>query len=156
MTNNKIKIVAHSLGVYWEGEDMLPKKYYRNNFCASEGHTDYPTLLELEANGHMIKRENLGVTYFFVTDSGKAAFEDSYYDFKGFRILEAQPEKIEKRIVYFLSNPLRSFDMPKYITATNGKTPLTSCKIWAKENGYTHVEVIHEVKDNVIHKINQK
>ena len=77
LTKNQIHLLEHSLG----GKD--PKKWYRNYFMASPGHSDLPDLEKLESEGFM-KRHNRPIAFcddesilFRVTEAGKKVVSDN-------------------------------------------------------------------------------
>lgn len=69
-TNYQRSLMEHTLG----GKD--PKKWHRNHFMASPGHTDLPDLRELEKAGLMKQTKapafcDADSLLFIVTDAGK-------------------------------------------------------------------------------------
>lgn len=84
-TDKELDVVGHSLGinVYHsklskkKKDKQLPKEFYRNRFCASEGHDDYPTLITLEENG-LMERWDKTAEFFWVTDPGIEKFKQEF------------------------------------------------------------------------------
>lgn len=87
MTYEQADIIGHSLGinVYHaktttrKRDKKLPKEFYRNRFCTSDGHGDLPTIYSLESLGYMAqgsKINNGQSTMWFVTDDGILHFRE--------------------------------------------------------------------------------
>lgn len=55
MTDRQCQIARHMLGL------GNAKRSYRNRFFAGEGHHDYPTLVEMESAGLVVRRAPLRV-----------------------------------------------------------------------------------------------
>ena len=85
LTEAQIKIVAHTLGVdvhlartsVKKRDKKLPKDFYQNRFCTSEGHSDLPVIEELQGLGYMepFAKINQGTsTLWWVTEAGESIF----------------------------------------------------------------------------------
>lgn len=70
--------VYHAIHSKKKKDKKLPKEYYRNRFCAGEGHDDMLILLELHGAGYMERGQRINDgqdTLWYVTDEGKRRFE---------------------------------------------------------------------------------
>lgn len=87
MTYEQTHIIGHSLGinVYHaktttnKRDKKLPKDFYRNRFCTSDGHDDLPTIRSLASLGYMAQGSNINngqSTMWFVTDEGIFYFRE--------------------------------------------------------------------------------
>lgn len=84
-------VIAHSLGVSIEKartskkrkDRILPKEFYRNRFCAGEGHSDWDTLSEMLSLAMMScgrPESSLGgAKMWYVTDIGLTYFTFHFY-----------------------------------------------------------------------------
>lgn len=92
MNTEELEIVGHSLGVNVYNAKVskkrkhknLPKKYYRNYFCANHHHSDMPLLLSLESQGFMARGATINDgrdTIWYVTDAGIAEFENKFVEY---------------------------------------------------------------------------
>lgn len=87
ITDREFQILGHSLGIHPETckwskkkkDKRLPDEFYRNYFCASEGHNDLPTLLSLQNKSYMEQRE--GTWYFHVTEMGEFKFRKHFAEY---------------------------------------------------------------------------
>lgn len=86
---NHVAILGHSLGINVynaynstkKRDKKLPKEFYRNRFCAGNGHEDLPTLQALEKIGYMAKGEKINAghdTLWYVTDEGIRRFRECF------------------------------------------------------------------------------
>lgn len=86
MTHNELKLIGHSLGVNvyhaklskLKKDKKLPKEFYRNYFCASVNHTDFPTLDGLQLKGLMKSWTKFDNLYFGVTEKGIELFKEEF------------------------------------------------------------------------------
>lgn len=84
ITEREFEILGHSLGICPRSckysrkkkDKKLPDEFYRNHFCASEGHSDLPTLLTLQNKSFMKQSE--GTWYFHVTELGEFKFRSHF------------------------------------------------------------------------------
>jgi len=85
----QVQILGHSLGIDLlnahisakKRDKKLPKEFYRNRFCAGDGHDDVATLQSLEKIGYMaqgIKINSGKETLWYVTDEGKKRFRECF------------------------------------------------------------------------------
>ncbi len=89
MTFKQVEILGHSLGVNLfrakesnkKKDKKLPKEFYRNRFCAGDGHDDLSTLQSLEKIGYMAQGQKINEgrdTLWFVTEEGERRFRESF------------------------------------------------------------------------------
>ncbi len=86
LTPEEFKIVAHTLGIdpmYAKRskkakDKKLPEEFYRNYFCASVNHNDYPVLDSLMRDGIMESWERFKNLYFGVTEWGEFVFRKEF------------------------------------------------------------------------------
>jgi hypothetical protein len=87
MEEKLIFILGHTLGINvyhaktsnLKKDKKLPKKFYRNYFCAGdEKHHDYPVLFELESLKLMERYTRFGQLLFCVTDEGIEKFKNEF------------------------------------------------------------------------------
>ena len=89
ITIKHIEIMGHSLGVNVcharnstkKRDKKLPKEFYRNRFCAGDGHEDLPVLKELERMTYMAQGRKINDgrdTLWFVTDEGIKRFKEGF------------------------------------------------------------------------------
>lgn len=89
ITFKHAEILGHSLGVNLyhakqsgkKNDKKLPKEFYRNRFCAGEGHDDFPTLQSLEKMGYMAQGQKINEgrdTLWFVTEEGKKRLREYF------------------------------------------------------------------------------
>lgn len=83
------EILGHSLGVNLlhakqstkKRDKKLPKEFYRNRFCAGDGHEDLPTLQVLEKMAYMAQGSKINQgrdTIWYVTDEGIKRFRECF------------------------------------------------------------------------------
>ncbi len=88
MKTRHIELIGHSLGinVYHavrsskQSDRKLPKEFCRNYFAASEGHTDYKDLCEIEGDGFMERYTRFNNLYFGVTEQGIEKFKAAFIE----------------------------------------------------------------------------
>lgn len=91
ITFEQCEILGHSLGInvfhaknsHKKKDKKLPKEFYRNRFCAGDGHSDLATLQELEKMGFMVQSHKINDgrdTIWCVTDEGINSFRE-YFQF---------------------------------------------------------------------------
>ncbi len=81
ISEDEFNILGHCLGIHprtakyspKKKDKKLPEEFYRNYFCASEGHKDLPLLLSLQ-NKFLIE----GTWYFHVTELGEFKFRQEF------------------------------------------------------------------------------
>ncbi len=81
----ELKIIAHTLGIkYFEifkpekQDKILPEEFYRNHFCASVNHSEFPILSELHNKKIMNCWTQFDNIYFGVTDLGIEKFRKEF------------------------------------------------------------------------------
>lgn len=87
----EFEIIAHSLGINllhaktskYKRDKKLPKEFYRNRFCTSEGHTDLPIIEILVSFGYMAKGQTMNsgrdaYTFWHVTNEGITHFRENW------------------------------------------------------------------------------
>lgn len=83
------EIIAHSLGINLfhakqsrkKSDKKLPKGFYRNRFCAGNGHSDLPILQDLEKMTYMAQGRKINEdrdTLWCVTDEGIKRFRECF------------------------------------------------------------------------------
>ena len=83
------EILGHSLGIDLlyakqstkKRDKKLPKEFYRNRFCAGDGHSDLPTLQALEKMTYMAQGQKINNgrdTLWYVTDEGVKRFREYF------------------------------------------------------------------------------
>jgi hypothetical protein len=91
VTFKEASVLAHTLGVNLlhakeskkAADKRLPKSFYRNRFCASEGHDDLEHLVSLSEKGLMEKGGTINqgtATLWYVTSSGEGWLRDNFDD----------------------------------------------------------------------------
>lgn len=86
LTESELKIIGHSLGINTyhaklskkKKDKQLPKEFYRNYFCASVNHKDFPILSDLQLKKLMISWTRFDNIYFSVTDEGIQLFRTEF------------------------------------------------------------------------------
>ena len=86
LTDAEFKLIGHSLGVNTyhakvskkKKDKILPKEFYRNYFCASVNHSDFPILSDLQLKGLMESWTKFDNLYFGVTEKGIQAFKNVF------------------------------------------------------------------------------
>jgi len=71
LTKEEKEVLMHTLGLNYKD------KSFRNHFCASKGHSDYPILIALVEKGYMYKMSNFAGDYFCCIDAVKSHLEKS-------------------------------------------------------------------------------
>lgn len=87
ISEEEFNILGHCLGVHpgtakyskKKKDKHLPIEFYRNYFCASEGHKDLPLLLSLQDKFLIEQRE--GTWYFHVTELGEFKFRQEFKEY---------------------------------------------------------------------------
>jgi hypothetical protein len=89
ITFKEAEILGHSLGINLlhakqsakRADKLLPKEFYRNRFCAGDGHDDLPTLKTLEKMGYMARGQKINQgrdTLWHVTPEGIKRFRECF------------------------------------------------------------------------------
>jgi hypothetical protein len=86
LTEKQLDVLGHTLGinVYHaklskkKRDKKLPKEFYRNYFCASEGHSDYNILCELENMKLMERWYKDNYIFFHVLEEGIPIFRENF------------------------------------------------------------------------------
>lgn len=89
ITFKQAEILGHSLGINLlhakesrkKSDKKLPKEFYRNRFCAGNGHGELPTLQALEKMGYMAQGQKINQgrdTLWYVTDEGVKRFRECF------------------------------------------------------------------------------
>lgn len=82
ITDKELHLIGHSLGINVynaklskkKKDKRLPKEFYRNYFCASVNHSDFPILSDLQLKGLMESWTKFNNIYFSVTEKGIQLF----------------------------------------------------------------------------------
>lgn len=89
ITFKQVEILGHSLGIDLlhakqstkKIDKKLPAEFYRNRFCAGDGHDDLPTLQALEKMNYMAQGQKINEgrdTLWYVTDEGIKRFRECF------------------------------------------------------------------------------
>lgn len=89
ITFKQAEILGHSLGVNLlyskkstkNRDKKLPKEFYRNRFCAGDGHDELPVLQSLEKMGYMAQGQKINEgrdMIWYVTDEGIKRFRECF------------------------------------------------------------------------------